>query len=248
MALRQSILFPALGLVALACTGALAQDASIYSRQDRVHPVWAASGMVASQEAVATEIGVEVLEGRRQCRGCGRRGRLRARRHPAAAGNLGGGGFMIVHDAETGENVAIDYREKAPSGASRDMFLDAAGEADPEKSRWSGLATGVPGYGRRPGARRSNATARCRSPTRSRPAIRLAEDGIVVTPDLSDSLKANARGAEGLAELGRDLLQGRRRRLRAGRTPHAAGSRGIAPRRSPSGGVDGVLQGRDRRA
>ena len=52
---------------------------------------------------------------------------------------------MLVHDAEKGETVAIDYREKAGGKAFRDMFLDEAGEADPEKSRYSGLAVGVPG-------------------------------------------------------------------------------------------------------
>ena len=45
----------------------------------------------------------------------------------------------------SGETVAIDYREKAGGKAFRDMFLDEAGEADPEKSRYSGLAVGVPG-------------------------------------------------------------------------------------------------------
>lgn len=191
MALRHSILFSACGLVALACTGAMAQDATIYSDRDRVHPVWAASGLVASQEAVATEIGVDVLKaGGNAVDAAVAVGFALAVTLPQA-GNLGGGGFMIVHDAETGENVAIDYREKAPSGATRDMFLDAAGEADPEKSRWSGLATGVPG------TVAGLALALERHGTLSladalAPAIRLAEEGIIVTPALSDSLKANA--------------------------------------------------------
>ena len=191
MALRHSILFPALGLVALACTGALAQDAPMYSDRDRVHPVWAASGMVASQEAVATAIGVDVLKaGGNAVDAAVAVGFALAVTLPQA-GNLGGGGFMIVHEAATGENVAIDYREKAPSGATRDMFLNAAGDADPEKSRWSGLATGVPG------TVAGLALALERYGTLSladalAPAIRLAEEGFLVTPALSDSLKANA--------------------------------------------------------
>src|SRR5688572_30769528 len=170
-------------------TPALAQD--IYSDMDRVHPVWARSGMVASQEAVATQIGVDVLKrGGNAVDAAVAVGFALAVTLPQA-GNLGGGGFMIVHDAESGETVAIDYREKAPGSASRDMFLDAAGNADAEKSQYSGLAVGVPGtvagltlalerYGTLPLA---DVMA---------PAIRLAEGGVLVTPDLSDSLKASA--------------------------------------------------------
>ncbi len=60
------------------------------------------------------------------------------------AGNLGGGGFM-VYRLNTGETGALDYREKAPLGAHRDMYLDSLGNADPKKSRFGGLAVGVPG-------------------------------------------------------------------------------------------------------
>ncbi|GJM31372.1 MAG: gamma-glutamyltransferase [Saprospiraceae bacterium] len=60
------------------------------------------------------------------------------------AGNLGGGGFMVIRQAN-GENAAIDYREKAPSKASRDMYLDSLGNVIPDLSTEGHLAAGVPG-------------------------------------------------------------------------------------------------------
>jgi gamma-glutamyltranspeptidase/glutathione hydrolase len=168
---------------------ARAQDEQpIYSALDRIHPVHAAHGMVASQEAVATEVGVDILErGGNAVDAAVAVGFALAVTLPNA-GNLGGGGFMLVHDAESGETVAIDYREKAPKAATRDMFLNEAGEADPSLSRFTPLAVGVPGtvaglalalerYGTMPLA---EAMA---------PAIRLAEEGFAVTAELSESLK-----------------------------------------------------------
>lgn len=60
------------------------------------------------------------------------------------AGNIGGGGFMVIHSA-SGEETTFDYREKAPGSASRDMYLDSLGNAIPSKSRDGHLASGVPG-------------------------------------------------------------------------------------------------------
>lgn len=60
------------------------------------------------------------------------------------AGNIGGGGFMIVREAD-GKVYALDYREKAPATAQKDMYLMGNGEADPAKSREGHLAAGVPG-------------------------------------------------------------------------------------------------------
>lgn len=60
------------------------------------------------------------------------------------AGNLGGGGFMVYRQAD-GKTGALDYREKAPIKATRDMYLDENGEVVPEKSQFGGLAVGVPG-------------------------------------------------------------------------------------------------------
>jgi gamma-glutamyltranspeptidase/glutathione hydrolase len=60
------------------------------------------------------------------------------------AGNLGGGGFMVAHLSD-GKSIAIDYRETAPSGAHRDMYLDSSGEARTDKSQDGHLSCGVPG-------------------------------------------------------------------------------------------------------
>lgn len=110
------------------------------------------------------------------------------------AGNLGGGGFMMIHLAGSGETKALDYREKAPSAAFRDMFLGEDGEPDNQKSRFSGLAVGVPGTV----AGFAEAFEKHGSGTLTwaelvEPAIALAETGITVTPDLSASLTASAK-------------------------------------------------------
>ena len=105
------------------------------------------------------------------------------------AGNIGGGGFMLVYDAATATTTAIDYREMAPLGATQDMFLDTDGNADPALSKNSLLSVGVPGtvaglylahqkFGHLPWARLVE------------PAVRLARDGIIVTHDMSRQLQA----------------------------------------------------------
>src|SRR4029453_12179460 len=62
------------------------------------------------------------------------------------AGNLGGGGYMVIHRSGRGPvDIAIDYREAEPAATTRDIFLDEHGDADPRKSRDSALSIGVPG-------------------------------------------------------------------------------------------------------
>jgi gamma-glutamyltranspeptidase/glutathione hydrolase len=152
-------------------------------------PVVARHGMVASQEARATRIGVEVLEqGGNAVDAAVAIGFALAVTHPQA-GNLGGGGFMLIHLAERNEDVAIDYRETAPQATTRDVFLDEKGEADPRKSRDSGLGIGVPGtvaglalalerYG----------SGRFSLAQLTAPALAAARNGIVVEDDLADAL------------------------------------------------------------
>lgn len=187
--MKRTLAMAVSGALALAPVVGLAQEAAIYSGMDRIHPAWAENGMVVAQEEIAAEVGRDILKAGGNAADAGVAVAFALAVTLPRAGNLGGGGFMMVHDAKTGETKAIDYREMAPMSADRDMFLDEAGEADSEKSRYSGLATGVPGtvagmqmvldqYGTM-----SLADA-------LQPAIGLARDGIVVTADLADSLKA----------------------------------------------------------
>ena len=184
---RRAILASGVSLLALAGI-ANAQEVAIYSGMDRIHPVWAEHGMVASQEAVATRVGVRILEQGGNAVDAGVAVAFALAVTLPRAGNLGGGGFMMVHDAESGETAAIDYREKAPKAAERDQFLGKDGEADSELSRYHGLAVGVPG------TVAGMALALEKYGTMSlkealQPAIELAEKGITVTPALADSLE-----------------------------------------------------------
>src|SRR5579872_541558 len=102
-----------------------------------------------------------------------------------AAGNIGGGGFMVAHLAK-GKDLALDFREKAPAAATRDMYLDPAGNARTDLSQNGHLASGVPGtiagifeelhYARLPFAKLIQ------------PAIDLAEQGFALTAAEARSL------------------------------------------------------------
>jgi len=174
--------------VAVSGTITFAQSTAIYSGLDRVHPVVAENGMVAAQEKVAARVGLNILQaGGNAVDASVAVGFALAVTLPRA-GNLGGGGFMIVHDAKAGSTNAIDYREMAPAAAFRDMYLDASGEPVKNRSRFHGLAIGVPGTV----AGMEMALQQYGSMSLSQviaPAIKLARDGIVVTTSLSNNLK-----------------------------------------------------------
>ncbi|MEP3278050.1 MAG: gamma-glutamyltransferase [Stappiaceae bacterium] len=183
---------------------AWAQSTPIISSKDRFHPVLANSGMVASQEARATEVGVSILEaGGNAVDAAVAVGFALAVTLPRA-GNLGGGGFMVIHDAEKKKTVAVDYREMAPAAAFKDMFLDDKGEADSAKSRFSGLAIGVPGTVA--GMVKAHAEYGSGNLTLAQliePAIKLAEEGIVVSDDLASSLERTQKRLSGDPEAAR---------------------------------------------
>ena len=178
-------------LAALLCClpGILAaQEYAVLSPEDIHHPVHGRNGMVATQEATATRIGLEVLRhGGNAVDAAVTVGFALAVTLPRA-GNLGGGGFMLVHSAAQDETVAIDYRETAPAAASRDMYLDAAGNVDPRRARFSHLSAGVPGTvaGMALALERYGTIGFAEALA---PAIRLARDGIVVSADLASSLE-----------------------------------------------------------
>lgn len=94
------------------------------------------------------------------------------------AGNLGGGGFMVAH-LSSGENMALDYREKAPSAAHRDMYLDENGDPIPRLSLDGHQAAGVPGSVA--GLFAAHQYARLDFSTLIEPAIKLAEEGYAIT-------------------------------------------------------------------
>ncbi|MEM1262146.1 MAG: gamma-glutamyltransferase [Pseudomonadota bacterium] len=151
------------------------------------HPVSDQAGMVAAQNGIATRIGADILaKGGNAVDAAVATGFALAVTLPRA-GNLGGGGFMLVYLADRDETIAIDYRESAPAGATRDMFLDADGNADANASRFSLRAAGVPGTV----AGLYHAHSRYGElPWRDvvMPAVELARRGIVVSPDMAASL------------------------------------------------------------
>jgi gamma-glutamyltranspeptidase len=103
------------------------------------------------------------------------------------AGNIGGGGFMMVHDAGSGKDIALDFREVAPRGASRNMYLDAAGKVIDGKSLYTHYAVGVPGTV----AGMTHALSRWGSMPLARvmaPAIALADKGYPVSVTLAKTL------------------------------------------------------------
>nr|WP_232772190.1 gamma-glutamyltransferase [Shewanella sp. Actino-trap-3] len=164
-----------------------ANETSIFSEMATAQPIYAKHGMVSSQEALASQIGVDILK-----QGGNAVDAAVAVAYALAvtlprAGNIGGGGFMLVHIAEQNKTIAIDYRETAPAKAYKDIFLDEQGNAVDKLSREHGLAVGVPG------TVMGMELALTQYGTMSMkqviaPAMKLAIDGISVTSDLSNSL------------------------------------------------------------
>ncbi len=107
-------------------------------------PVRAKHGMVVSASKLASQIGVEIMKKGGNAIDAGVAvGFALAVTYPFA-GNIGGGGFMVIH-LKSGKNVAIDYREKAPLRASRNMYLDKNGNYVPALSQTGTTSAGVPG-------------------------------------------------------------------------------------------------------
>ncbi len=172
---------------------ARADPAPIISDFATARPVVATHGMVVSQEAVASNIGVDILKrGGNAVDAAVAVGFALAVTLPRA-GNIGGGGFMLIHRGDLKKTVAIDYRESAPALTTKDVFLDANGEADPFKSRFSGLAIGVPGtVAGLELAWRRYGSGKFSFADLVAPAARLAHQGLTVDDDLANSLPAAA--------------------------------------------------------
>src|SRR6202040_2819377 len=154
-----------------------------------IHAVVAEHGMVVAQEKIAAQIGADVLKrGGNAIDAAVATGFAMAVTYPRA-GNIGGGGFMVIHSAERHEDVAIDYRETAPAATTPGIFLGPDGKPDNAKSRDSALGIGVPGT---PAglalALEKYGSGKFTLADLVQPAIELARDGIFIADDGCDTL------------------------------------------------------------
>ena len=175
--------------------------------------------MVVAQERIAAQVGADILrQGGNAVDAAVATGFALAVTYPRA-GNIGGGGFMVIHSAARNEDVAIDYRETAPAAITRDVFLGADGKPDSDKSRNSALGIGVPGtVAGLALALEKYGSGRFTLAQILKPAIELARDGFV-------DRRRHGRHAVGhvspdgtLAEFGESVLP-QRRHAAAGRRP-----------------------------
>lgn len=152
-------------------------------------PVRAKNGMVVSSSELASKVGLQILKkGGNAVDAAVATGFALAVTLPSA-GNIGGGGFMVIH-LNDGRNISIDYREKAPLKASKNMYLDKDGNFLSELSTEGATSSGVPGsvagllY-----ALEHYGTMELADVIQ--PAINLAEDGFPLDYSLANSFRYN---------------------------------------------------------
>jgi gamma-glutamyltranspeptidase / glutathione hydrolase len=154
-----------------------------------IHSVPAEHGMVVAQEKMGARIGADILRrGGNAVDAAVATGFAMAVTYPPA-GNIGGGGFMVIHMRDHDEDVAIDYREAAAAATTPQIFLGSDGRPDAAKSRDSALGIGVPGtVAGLALALEKYGSGKFTLAELLQPAIKLALDGYVVTDNFADSL------------------------------------------------------------
>ena len=166
---------------------ALVIEADILNRDSIVHPAVSNSGMVVSQHYLATEVGKTILDQGGNAIDASVAVAFALAVVLPRAGNIGGGGFLVLHNAEENKNYALDYREMAPAAADRDMYLNEDGSVNKSTSRLGYLAGGIPGtvagmweahqkFGSMPWE------------DLLKPAIKLAKEGFKVSAFMADSI------------------------------------------------------------
>ena len=145
------------------------------------------TGAVVSAHPLASEVGLQILKMGGNAIDAAIATQLALAVVYPGAGNIGGGGFLVAHLAN-GHSIAIDYREKAPAKAGRDMYLDEKGNANTNLSQDGHLAAGVPGTvaGLFASMKYANLSFR----QLIQPAIELADRGFVLTPAEARSLNS----------------------------------------------------------
>ena len=176
-----------------ATSAAQAAAAAYDFDMDVFHPVVGRHGMVATEQELASNIGLNVLKaGGNAVDAAVAIGFALAVALPNA-GNVGGGGFMMVYDAKTTKAVAVDFREMAPAAASRNMYVDAAtSKVIDGKSLYTHYAIGVPGTV----AGLTHALQKWGSMPLARvmqPSIELADKGYPVSETLAKVLRQETR-------------------------------------------------------
>ncbi len=116
-----------------------------FSLSDVFTPTLARHGMVVSEEELASAVGADMLRRGGNAVDAAVATALALAVVLPEAGNLGGGGFMLLHVAKTQKTVAIDYREMAPQKSSRDMYIKADGSVDHAELDHGAKSIGVPG-------------------------------------------------------------------------------------------------------
>ena len=166
----------------------IAKDAYIVRYNDVFAPVVSTGGMVSTQSDIATQVGIDILNRQGNAIDAAVAVGFALAVTLPRAGNIGGGGFMVVHDAAKEQSYTIDYRETAPSGVTAQDFLDEKGDKR-DSSRFDWPAVGVPGTvaGLYKAWQEGGSLAWS---DLLAPAIRLAEDGFVVNYDLAELLAA----------------------------------------------------------
>ncbi len=162
-------------------------EADILNRDSIVHPAVSNSGMVVSQHYLATEVGKTILDQGGNAIDASVAVAFALAVVLPRAGNIGGGGFLVLHNAEENKNYALDYREMAPAAADRDMYLNEDGSVNKSTSRLGYLAGGIPGTV----AGMWEAHQKFGSmPWKNllKPAIQLAQAGFKVSPFMADSI------------------------------------------------------------
>lgn len=180
--------------LAFGVVSATAQDARrayVPAAREQIAAVPAEHGMVVAQEKISAQIGADILRrGGNAVDAAVATGFAMAVTYPRA-GNVGGGGFMVIHSADRNEDIAIDYRETAPAAVTPQTFLGADGKPDAAKSRDSALGIGVPGtVAGLALAHEKYGSGQFTLAQLLAPAIALARDGFIVSDDLADTLPA----------------------------------------------------------
>lgn len=185
--MKPLFLFSALNLLIILSLSAQT-PAPIHAAHAIHHPVMAQNGMVSSQHPLATEVGLDILKQGGNAVDAGVAVGFALAVVLPRAGNLGGGGFMLIHDAASSKTSAVDYREVAPLKSTRDMYLGDDGAVDRQRFNQSYLSIGVPGtvagllHALETGGTMDLSTVLT-------PAIKLAQEGFPISFDLAAILE-----------------------------------------------------------